>query len=482
MPKSSFFLATLLLAAISGAACAQQDGGALIDMLVCKKILTPKEAECLRADLAEEKEKSSAGKIKLSGPVTELKLYGDLRLRNQYDNLDHQELVWNEARDRWENPGHGDQRDRWRVRLRLNADFKLQDQWFGGVQLQSNRSSDRGNQTFDGGFKNYDIFISRVFVGWKAADWLTLVAGKQPNPFYTTDLLWDPDVNPSGVAEVLKIHELFGRGGQPPREERPWTLTLATGQFFFDDNQEFDPPGYNTDAYLFAEQLIFTCKLGRDVKLTLAPAFLRYNSAQVNLVFNQQGFAQIINGTATDGLPPGFGETRDLSVIDVPGDLSFKVCGWKLKLLWDGAYNTAGAKRVNDIYVYPIRNRAGAIVDYNRVSMHSGKDDYAWLAGFQLGENEKKGDWTLLVNYRQVGLGAIDPNLNDSDWMLSRLNMRGWKVVIAYNFTDAVLVQLTGYTGDNLRKNLIGGQATNGANLANANSVQGLQAALNVKF
>ncbi|MEI9999919.1 MAG: hypothetical protein WDO13_12575 [Verrucomicrobiota bacterium] len=36
----------------------------------------------------------------------------------------------------------------------------------------------------------------------------------------------------------------------------------------------------------------------------------------------------------------------------------------------------------------------------------------------------------------QVGLGAIDPNENDSDWGDSFLNLQGIKVQAAYNFTD----------------------------------------------
>lgn len=497
MTKSPRLFAFLALAFSAGSAIAQQDNNTLIDLLVCKKIITPKEAECVRADLLKAKEKSSADKIKLSGPVTQLSLYGDIRLRHQYDNVDPQ-VLWDKERCEWVDPGHGDQRDRWRFRLRLNADFTLKDNWFGGVQLQTSQFNDSSNQTYDGGFQNYGIYISRAFVGWNATDYLTFVGGKQANPFYTTDLMWDPDINPSGMVETFKIHKLFSCGEQETTTLAsdgktvlsvtrspiacPWTLTLICGQFFFDDNLEYNLPGYNTDAYLFSEQLVFTYKFCNDVKFTLAPAYTRYNSAQVNTIFNQQGFAQIINNSSTDGLPLGWGETRNLSLVQLPGDVSFRLCGLKMKLLWDGVYNTDGGRRINDTYVYPIRNKSGTIIDFDHVTSHIRRDNFAWLVGLQLGENVKKGDWAVFVNYRQVGLGAIDPNLNDSDWLVSRLNMAGWKAAIAYNFTDAVLAQLTGYTGDNLRKNLIGGQATNGAKVADANSIQVLQLDLNVKF
>ena len=244
--KKQPLLSALLSLALGASFAQAQDNNALVDALVRKKILTPKEAESIRADLV--KENSSAEKIKLSGPLTELALYGDVRERYQWDNLDPQFVASAPNGD----PGHGDQNSRWRFRLRLNADFKLADNWFGGVQLQTSNRSDSGMQTYEGGFQNYGIFISRAFIGWNAADWLTIIAGKQANPFYTTDLVWDQDINPSGLVEQVRFHKLFSVGGQEPDgytkdgksvvssktvvTESPWELTLNAAQFIFEDN------------------------------------------------------------------------------------------------------------------------------------------------------------------------------------------------------------------------------------------------------
>src|SRR6266699_4282030 len=61
-----------------------QDAGALLDLLVRKKLINDQEAEEVRAELTKEAATTSGGKWKLSSPITELELYGDVRLRYEY--------------------------------------------------------------------------------------------------------------------------------------------------------------------------------------------------------------------------------------------------------------------------------------------------------------------------------------------------------------------------------------------------------------
>jgi hypothetical protein len=300
------------------------------------------------------------------------------------------------------------------------------------------------------------------------------VLGKQPNPFYTTDLLWDPDINPSGIVEQFHLHKLFALGaaeeetvgyskdGKPittgrKKPELPWELTVQAGQFIFSDNNEIR----RANAYLFAQQVLFSYRFSNDVKLTVAPAYLTYNPTRVTDARNTQAF------TRETDYPIDVDESADLSLLQLPGDISFTVCGQKVKFLWDGVYNFKGSDRAHSVYQLP---------------SHSAVDDFAFLAGVQVGENKKKGDWSVFGNFRQVGMTSIDPNLNDSDWGLSRLNLRGFKGGIAYSFTDFAVGHLNYSAAWNVRKNLVGGQATNGANLGDANAVQVFQMELNVKF
>jgi hypothetical protein len=245
------------------------DDSALLDALVRKGVLTDKEAQEINTEAIKETAGVTAGKIQVGDWIQELKLSGDLRLRNQWD--EHTPMVL--TNPALKNQDTDVERDRWRFRLRLNIDFTLNDNFFGGVQLTTadNRNGDTGNATITGGYDNYNIFISRAFMGWKPEPALTFVAGKQANPFYTTDLFYSPDVNQNGLVERIDFHKLFNMTfGEPvadgkstaaaPPPEPParnaLEATLIAGQFiFFNNNLDASNTQLTWDAYQFETQL-----------------------------------------------------------------------------------------------------------------------------------------------------------------------------------------------------------------------------------
>jgi hypothetical protein len=475
MKKTVFITLAAMLA--GGTAFAQDS--ALLDILVRKKVLTAQEAEDVRAEMVKEEAATTAGKIKLNDSITEMKLGGDLRLRYQYDNKDAQ--APKSGNDK--SYANDTQRSRWRFRLRLNADFKLGPNWFAGVQLSTNNAADSGNQTYQDGFSNYDIFISKAFLGWQPSDWFTFVAGKQANPLYTTDLVWDADINPTGFSQQVLFHKLYagGPGGDgyakdgkslaapAIREERPWELTLNVAELIYDDNAEssFDADA-GTDAYIFAAQLVGSYKFANGVKATVAPGVLFFNAADLSGFNNENAFSDV-KGVS--------GESRKMTVITAPGDISWKWGTLPVKFYWDFAWNTQGRGRFDDIYgLYSTKVKhvdSNGTVEY--WSLHSPEDDFAWLAGMQFGQNKKAGDWSAKADWRQTGISSVDPNLNDSDFALGELNTRGVRVAVAYNFTDAFSLGASYNYAWNLRDDLV-------SPLGDANVVEVFQVDANLKF
>src|SRR5438270_5495622 len=128
-----------------------QDAGALLDLLVKKKIITDQEAEEVRADLTKETSSTAAGKMKLSTPITELEIYGDARVRYEYRGG---QTAGNAP---VASPGAGvagahdwQERERERYRLRLGLRGTLVDDWFFGIRMETSTNPRSTNVTFRG--------------------------------------------------------------------------------------------------------------------------------------------------------------------------------------------------------------------------------------------------------------------------------------------------------------------------------------------
>jgi hypothetical protein len=458
-----------------GTTASRADEAALIDALVKKGVLSTKEASHIREDIGKETGTPGAN-IKLSDSVSQLKIYGDLKMRYRYDNLDAQ----------LPNSGTGSQRSRFQFRLRLDAEFSLGPDWLAGIELATNENSSAGNQTFDGGFKKYPIFISKAYLAWHN-EWARVQIGKTANPFYTTDLVWDPDINPSGLFETIDFGKLLapdetgyvkssyskdGKSVAPAPSTRPWDLILNAGQMYYSDNNEFNFDNDSaSDAMVFETQLVASYKFSNGIKATIAPAWFVENAATLS------GFVR--NNSFQDNTFVS-GASRDINVLLAPGDVSFKIGNLPVKAYWDFAYNVEGRKRTEDIYRLRVLQHDNDPDDF--IKHHSNRDDMAYLVGVQIGQNKKAGDWSLLANWRETGIAAVDPNIHDDDFALGFSNTKGIKVAGSYNFTDFANLTVTYLWAENIRRDLTGGEATSGNMIGNANQANVLLVDFNVKF
>ena len=395
----------------------------------------------------------------------------------------------------------------------------LLDNFFGGVELTTsdNRNGETTNATYTSGFDNYNIYISRAFIGWAPIDGLTFVVGKQNNPFYTTELNWAPDSGPTGIVERVDFHRLFGwdAGGEPAGYSKegktpppapvpsgiPIDVSLIAGQFiYFNNNADSSVSFDKTDAFMFDVQLLTKVKLfGGNVSITFAPQVQIWNDAGLGptgvLPNGQPNPATSITATAPSGTG-AFGTinnaqpfpitTRDEFFIQTPGDITFKLGYIPVSIFWDTSYNVWGPQRFTDVYgplFADVRYNGTTPIFSNRVTP-SLKDYFAWLVGVRIGANKKAGDISLLVDHREIGMASVDPNINSDDFNLSFVNANGWRVSLAINLTDFAVFQVTGWFTNNLSRNLYGGYATTPSlfPIANANSSQVLYVDFAVKF
>jgi hypothetical protein len=468
-----------------------QDAGALLDLLVRKKLITDQEAEEVRAEITKESTSTPAGKWKLSTPITEIELYGDARLRyeirsGETDSQDTQ------------------QRNLPRYRLRLGLRGILADDWFFGVRLETGTNPRSSNVTFgdeaSGGpfAKNSDgIFVGQAYLGYKGFKDITLTVGKMPNPMISTLMVWDPDISPEGLAEQWK-HTFtialgnegesetssYGKDGMalPGRKKKAEQRGLKIevfanfAQFVYDDSNPENPLGPrptttanggrqlipNTDAFLLAWQAGAKFTFPNSLYAQIAPTFYNYtgNGDSFNVHF-QGGDPKLSNSASLAQNQTGI---NSLLVFDLPAEVGWKLGDLPMRLFADFAVNLDGD------------DRAAAAGHPNK-----GDQRYAYQIGAGVGQLKRKGDWQFNVFYQRQDQYSLDPNLVDTEIWDTKLNLEGIAATLGYMLSDAVWVQLLyGYAwraDDSLGT---GGDGAIGINPLK--NFQLFQADLNVKF
>lgn len=121
-------------------------------------------------------------------------------------------------------------RDRFRLRARLGMLAKISDAWSGGLRLTTGSSTDRvsTNQSLGQDFNKYTLLVDRAYIKFDPTEWFTVTGGRIPNPWFSTDLVWDEDLNFEGVAGTLNptfanntIKPFLTVGAFPIKEENP---------------------------------------------------------------------------------------------------------------------------------------------------------------------------------------------------------------------------------------------------------------------
>lgn len=475
----NFKLSNLVAATLAGSmlmgfgASAMADSTTdIVNALVAKGVLTEEEGALLtkgRTDEAAGQAKAikKASRLTVSDAIDNATVYGDIRVR-----AEHREGNGLSAAA----PAAAVDANLDRARYKLTLGVKTESgAFYTDLALAMGANGRSDNATFGGKDATSNIdnketaYIKRAMIGYKATDWLTLEAGRMNNPLYTTPMVWDADLNFEGLAETAKFKagnaEIFltaaQAGYQGNRSVVGLTATPTTELFAFQGGAKFAI----TDN-------------------ASAKAALTYTTYSHNI--GGVAFQPGLSTTSASGLKLiGYG-VNDLDTIEIPAEVNWMVASnIGVRAFGDYVVNTSGSDRFNAAVA---ATAAGA----SRTAMSAaGNDDTAWMLGVAVGsakdlkafEGNKmaKGDWSARIWYQDVGAYSVDANAVDSDFMDSRVNMKGTTFKAQYNIQDNVYANFA--YGHATRKNGALGTGGTGQDLAlNLNSFDLVQLDLTYKF
>lgn len=266
-----------------------------------------------------------------------LDVSGDLRVRQEWNFVD------------------GRDRSRSAVRARVRATYRIDDHFTVGTQIATGDPDDPNSTdvTLGNFADDFQMSLDQAWVRY-ANGGFTALAGKFPQIFQRTDMLWDGDVSPQGIAASYAAN--LGKA-----------RVDARGLWFV-----IDEASTARDSDMLGGQLAFSAPLSSDVRVGLTGSYYHYRLGSVN---------GADTGDFRGNLTSGGRYLSDFHLLEGIGTLNWTGLSprWPVSFTADYVHNT------------------GAAVP----------GDTAFNLELAAGRVAKPGDWRIAYNYSEVEVDSV---------------------------------------------------------------------------
>jgi len=359
-----------------------------------QKRMADQELEEISKRLAEE-----MGQTTLPEWVTRTKLKGDFRYRH--------ELIDDDA------SGRNTDRNRQRIRARLGIYSKVNDDVDVGIRLATGGlgGATSTNQTLTGAFGSKAFNLDRAYFDYHPGriEGLHVIGGKMANvfnePVGNSDLIWDGDVNPEGLAAKYSVKTA----------DESMEFFVQGGGFYATENRRPEDQG------LFGGQA--------GVKVAV-PGF---EGVSLKVGGGYYDYANVENGAL---LGTASGNQLDATGVQYNDDYDLVEGFAELGYKGDDVSLSA--------FGHAVRNTAATC------------NKSAWLAGGSVGYKKFK----VTYNYRTVDQNSIIGSLADGDFLQGGINGNSHKISLGYNLSKNWDIGATAFISERGNANL-GGRRVN---------------------
>jgi hypothetical protein len=344
-------------------------------------------------------------------------------------------------------------RSRLRTRLRLGMTADLSDGVSAGLRLATGNQADpvSTNQTMGSSFRPYQLILDRAFLQYESpASSVYLAGGRMPNPWFSTDLVWDPDVNFDGV--VGKFYPLV-RGKGYTRAFNPY---ITLGAFPL---QEVELS--TRDKWLYATQVGFDKAFQSDSRLRVALAYYDYRNITGQL--NHTVDSHALDYTAPQYVQKGNTLFRIITDTNPNADLYGLAADYQ-ELNATFAYDLATfapthvvitgdyVKNIGYDAAKVLARTGGSVIGSIRSDVANPLE--AHNIGYQLkltvgwSDTKRAGNWQSFLAFKHLERDAVLDAFTDSDFHLGGTDAEGWILGWNYALRDNVSMALRYISAD----------------------------------
>jgi len=336
-------------------------------------------------------------------------------------------------------------RKRLRLRARVGLNAQVTDNLKVGFRVTTGniRNPVSLNQTLGNTGRRYEIALDRAFFQYDAKDpagfpWLTLMAGRTPNPWLHTDLVWDDDLSFEGVMATGRL--AFGESTAD--HHRPHAF--LTGGFFPLQEEKFSAD----DKWMVGGQLGVDWPFQKASRVRFGVAYYDYH--------NIAGVPNKLGSTEQDFTAPQFVQNGN-TMFDIRTDANLQTNLFALAsdfniINFTAKYDYTGFDPVHltltGDYARNIGFDQGEI--FRRTGLSLNKNVDAWQVRLDVGwpKVEKFDDWKVFFAYKRLEANSVVDAFPDSNFHLGGTNAQGYVVGGAYGLAKNTWLRVRWYSTD----------------------------------
>jgi hypothetical protein len=343
-------------------------------------------------------------------------------------------------------------RIRERIRVRLNLEGRVNQDFVAGLSLASGAVTDptSTNETLTNALERKTFSLDRGYITYnpQAYKWLTLTGGKFAYTWIRTNQTFDPDINPEGFSEKLSFNSkdqvlknVTFTGMQILLNEINRPTSGATCAAGFCTNG-----GNNTGADSFAAGGQVSVKLQLGKRISMTPSYSVLNFRNENALLNNA-----VSGVAGAFAPNGLtnstvtsaGVTRFLSrflysdlIVDTNVDTGWKRWPWRVVLEYLDNLNAADHPNVG-----------------TTPALALGRQSHLYRVETSFGQQKNQGDFLFGYSFHRQEQDSVIASFAESD-QRAPTNILQHSLYAQYRVRPNVTLAGTLWVGRTLNSNL----------------------------
>lgn len=324
-------------------------------------------------------------------------------------------------------------RDRLRIRGRIETTAKVNDEVLGAVRLTTGNTTDpvSTNATLGNNFNRSTVVWDQAYLRYEGHDrdnfkWITLWGGRFPNPFFSTDLVWDADVNLEGISTLMRYNLASSDGLMDVLDENR-ILTFTVGAFPLKEMEIV-----KRDKWVYGAQLAADFQLQNQSTFKLGLAYYSYD----NIVGQRNSENDTtLDYTASDFFQKGNTLFDIRNDIDPDTNLYALATNYKLVNLtanWDVARFAPHHVVITADYVKNFGFDKDAVFERTGLDVEPKTKGYSMKLSYGWPRIADRYSWRVSAAYRYLERDAVLDAFTDSDFHLGGTDAKGYVLSADY--------------------------------------------------